>query len=57
MPMGRWAKTAGTIAAETIAAETIAAGTIADGRRQLLTLGALGSFGHKKEGEPHGHPL
>ena len=44
MPMGRWAKTAGTIAAETIADETIADETIADetiadGRRQLLTLG------------------
>ena len=42
--MGRWAKTAGTIAAETIADETIADETIADetiadGRRPLLTLG------------------
>ena len=37
--MGRWAKTAGTIADETIADETIADETIADGRRQLLTLG------------------
>ena len=51
MPMGRWAKTAGTIADGVDAngplgedrwaktAGTIAAGTIAAGRRQLLTLG------------------
>ena len=57
--MGRWAKAAGTIAAGVDANGPLGEGRWDDSRwaKAAADVGALGSFGHKKEGEPRGHPL